>query len=292
MVTVILLLIMLNVGAVQAAQPAKPDDVVKQLYTQIVKRHPLGIPTGADKNAIWPFLSKRLIKILETGQACEDDYFRKNPDTTGEYSEYKPEFGWLEDGLFSGGNELAMPTKVVVERTEQQKDGTYSIYIQFAYKDYGDQEYVFHWNGVVNVTYEEGRFVVDDILLLFKEDSTTREFRLSKVFQECDGPQWIGPNIVREPRTIVPDENKPIESGVYGIKGTGSLDNKPGARSGSVSWTDSTGNLWLFGGSKINFGGDVGDLNDLWKFEPSTGKWIWVSGDNIVDKSALNFNEM
>ena len=36
--------------------------------------------------------------------------------------------------------------------------------------------------------------------------------------------------------------------GVYGTKGVPAAGNVPGARSGSVSWIDGAGNLWLFGG--------------------------------------------
>ena len=35
---------------------------------------------------------------------------------------------------------------------------------------------------------------------------------------------------------------------VYGTKGTSSPSNYPGGRYGSVSWIDSNGSLWLFGG--------------------------------------------
>lgn len=60
--------------------------------------------------------------------------------------------------------------------------------------------------------------------------------------------------------------------GTYGVQGVQAPDNIPGARDGSVSWTDSQGNLWLFGGS--GFGATSGGfLNDLWKFTPSTGLW-------------------
>jgi N-acetylneuraminic acid mutarotase len=46
----------------------------------------------------------------------------------------------------------------------------------------------------------------------------------------------------------------------------------PAARSGAVSWIDTSGNLWLFGGT-----GTDGLLNDLWEFTPGTG-WAFVSG--------------
>ena len=51
--------------------------------------------------------------------------------------------------------------------------------------------------------------------------------------------------------------------GIYGSKGVPDSRNKPGARNESISWIDSKGNLWLFGGRNINDW-----FNDLWKFEP------------------------
>jgi len=41
------------------------------------------------------------------------------------------------------------------------------------------------------------------------------------------------------------------QSGVYGTKGTADPGNVPEGRAGSVSWIDTDGNLWLFGGSSI-----------------------------------------
>jgi len=57
----------------------------------------------------------------------------------------------------------------------------------------------------------------------------------------------------------------------------------PGARSGAVSWADSTGNLWLFGGVGYDSAGSVGNLNDLWKFDGAN--WTWVKGSNLIDRS-------
>ena len=37
----------------------------------------------------------------------------------------------------------------------------------------------------------------------------------------------------------------------------------------AVSWTDSSGNLWLFGGDGYDADGGAGYLNDLWEFNPS-----------------------
>ncbi len=54
-----------------------------------------------------------------------------------------------------------------------------------------------------------------------------------------------------------------------GTLGTPAAGNIPGGRYGASSWTDSSGNLWLFGGSGFDVNGNLGDLNDLWEFNPS-----------------------
>jgi N-acetylneuraminic acid mutarotase len=75
-------------------------------------------------------------------------------------------------------------------------------------------------------------------------------------------------------------------SGTYGSQGIADSSNVPTARNGAVSWTDSSGNLWLFGGSGTGSGQGVvwalGELNDLWMYSPATGLWKWVSGSNTT----------
>ena len=70
--------------------------------------------------------------------------------------------------------------------------------------------------------------------------------------------------------------------GVYGILGVAAVGNVPGGRQSAVSWTDSSGNLWLFGGFGFDSTGEEGNLNDLWEFNPATKKWTWVSGANTL----------
>jgi kumamolisin len=77
------------------------------------------------------------------------------------------------------------------------------------------------------------------------------------------------------------------QSGVYGTPGTPAAGNIPGGRSGSVSWTDSKGNLWLFGGNGLDVNGADGEglLNDLWEFNPSLGthgEWAWMGGSSTI----------
>lgn len=73
------------------------------------------------------------------------------------------------------------------------------------------------------------------------------------------------------------------QSGIYGAQGTASTNNIPGGRQNTLSWTDSSGNLWLFGGNAIDSAGSVGLLNDLWKY--SNGEWTWMSGPKLINQN-------
>jgi hypothetical protein len=57
-------------------------------------------------------------------------------------------------------------------------------------------------------------------------------------------------------------------SGGYGTLGVPAAGNVPGARTGAVSWIDPSGNLWLFGGWGYDSTNTLGDLNDLWRYQP------------------------
>jgi len=75
----------------------------------------------------------------------------------------------------------------------------------------------------------------------------------------------------------------------------------PGARWGGVTWTDATGNLWMFGGQGIDSTGGGGLLNDIWEFDTTSGpcsydlttgtgvftncQWIWRGGSNVANVS-------
>jgi N-acetylneuraminic acid mutarotase len=70
--------------------------------------------------------------------------------------------------------------------------------------------------------------------------------------------------------------------------GTPAANNLPGNRASSVGWTDSKGNLWLFGGFGFDANSQLDDLNDLWMFNPSTNQWAWMGGSNLIDGVGLS----
>jgi len=82
---------------------------------------------------------------------------------------------------------------------------------------------------------------------------------------------WIGgPNIAGQ-------------SGDYGSLGVSSSTDIPGARFEAASWTDASGNFWLFGGEGFDSVGNEADLNDLWKY--SAGEWTWMGGSSVANQN-------
>jgi len=73
--------------------------------------------------------------------------------------------------------------------------------------------------------------------------------------------------------------------GVYGTLGTPAPGNLPGSRAYAATWTDTAGNLWLFGGLGCDSSATCAVngilLNDLWKYSPATNEWTWMGGSNI-----------
>ncbi len=77
------------------------------------------------------------------------------------------------------------------------------------------------------------------------------------------------------------------QSGVYGTKGVASPANTPGGRNASAKWRDSTGKLWIFGGAGYDAAGTLGELSDLWKFDPASLEWTWTAGSDTADQTAV-----
>ena len=70
------------------------------------------------------------------------------------------------------------------------------------------------------------------------------------------------------------------QPGVYGTLGTPAAGNIPGGRSFPSTWLDDHANVWLFGGFGNDSIGRVGQLNDLWRFDLSSGLWTWIAGSD------------
>jgi hypothetical protein len=97
--------------------------------------------------------------------------------------------------------------------------------------------------------------------------------------------QWVW--MAGSSTIIVNGDGTGGQSGVYGTLGTPAAGNTPGGRQFASGWTDSKGNLWLFGGLGFDAGGNWGELNDLWKFDPSTSLWAWMGGTDMISEPGV-----
>lgn len=77
------------------------------------------------------------------------------------------------------------------------------------------------------------------------------------------------------------------DTGNYGVQGVSAITNLPPCRIfGMASWTDTSGNLWMYGGyNNVNNGGQDNTFNDLWKYDIGTNEWAWISGSQTPNQS-------
>jgi len=68
----------------------------------------------------------------------------------------------------------------------------------------------------------------------------------------------------------------------HGTPGVESDANQPGARSGAATWQDADGGLWLFGGT-----GTAGLLADLWRYNPVSNNWTFISGSPTANSNGV-----
>jgi N-acetylneuraminic acid mutarotase len=78
-----------------------------------------------------------------------------------------------------------------------------------------------------------------------------------------------------------------VQPGVYGTLGVPASSNYPGARVAPAAWTDKYGRFWMFGGYGYDASGKVGNLGDLWMFDPSSNEWEWIGGSNSVESTGI-----
>ena len=91
---------------------------------------------------------------------------------------------------------------------------------------------------------------------------------------------WIGGTNVGANGSVAP------VPAVYGTQGTAAASNLPGVRASASSFTDASGNFWLFGGQGTDSVGAFGNLSDMWKYSPASNQWTWVAGPNVVNQAA------
>jgi hypothetical protein len=168
---------------VPASAEPPPDVVVRELYREVVARHPLGISVGGDLKVFAPYLSKALLQRIDLANACLDDWYRQNLDPNS-----KPP--GLEGGLFTGDDLRAEPQAFHIEKSQTEKDGSIRVYVRLTHDEPGERPWI--WRVAAILVRENGDFVVDDVVYL-KAGPKDVEVRLSEYLRQgCDGSHWVG----------------------------------------------------------------------------------------------------
>ena len=94
-------------------------------------------------------------------------------------------------------------------------------------------------------------------------------------------------NVASNAWTLVGGSTLDNQPGTYGTIGVASAGNIPGGRWAADAHIDSAGNVWLFGGQGFDSASSNGLLNDLWKYNPSTNQWTWVSGSELLNPNGV-----
>ncbi len=94
-------------------------------------------------------------------------------------------------------------------------------------------------------------------------------------------------NPVTNQWTWIKGSNTPNAIGNYGTQGVAAMSNEPGAREFTMTWTDPSGNFWLFGGDGFAANNTFGRLGDLWKYDPTTNMWTWMKGFNTLNNNGV-----
>jgi hypothetical protein len=191
--SMMILIVALLIGAAPAPQE-EAERVVRELYAYVVTSRPLGIPPEAEWQTIGSLFSARVVSAFDAARQCEADYFRQHRGDDG-----KPEFGWLEAGLFSGRNEQAIPREFSIVSSERESTGGWRVVVKLTYHEVAetycckppDPDASYSWHVAVIVKIEEGRAVVDEILHR-SEETDDSNWQLSGSFDGCSGVRWVG----------------------------------------------------------------------------------------------------
>jgi len=166
---------------------------VRLFYTNITRYPQLGIPSGRTQKALRPLLSKRVTQELDRLEACERDYFRRYGEILRAKT-LKAAIPWGEEGLFTGPNDAATPTKFRILSSRSVGENRADVELEFTTKQTYSSELGLppsydHYEGDVTVVLETNRWVIDDYVAMYSNDKLQR---LSTGYSQCKDGQWVG----------------------------------------------------------------------------------------------------
>src|ERR1700683_792694 len=71
--------------------------------------------------------------------------------------------------------------------------------------------------------------------------------------------------------TWISGSDQAFNAGAFGTQGVPSVNNYPPGLYECCEWKDNQGIFWIYGGTNPNMG-------DMWRFNPVTLEWTWMTG--------------
>jgi hypothetical protein len=171
--------------AIEATTSTKsPEQTVKGLYREVLVRAPSGLLDGANMRIFSPYLSRAVRQKITAARACEQDWYRRNPDRL-----VNAPFSWSETGIFTGSNERTYPGGFQIESTQAKGDASFRVVVNFRSRPSDGPD---SWR-VVDTLVQEGRHFVVNEVTFPKETTDNADRTLSEILSEgCAGSHWVG----------------------------------------------------------------------------------------------------
>jgi PKD repeat protein len=108
-----------------------------------------------------------------------------------------------------------------------------------------------------------------------------------QTWNKCFNDLWKY-NIATNQWTWVSGLNTIGGAGNWGTIGVPDSNNIPSSRMIYSKWKDHLGNFWLWGGYDFDSIG-IGAYNDLWRYNPVSNIWTWMSGTDSLNNNGFCF---
>lgn len=124
-----------------------PSTPVNEFYSLYLKLRPSGLPTQEEEQAMAPYLSDRLLGLIDIARTCQETFKRKYPEEKPPWAD-----GCLFSSLFEG------PSYFKVLNVTVNSDGTSTVSVHFRYE-------TTEWEDSLIVRKEANKFVIDDFVM-------------------------------------------------------------------------------------------------------------------------------
>lgn len=143
----IIWLFITGLPGVSGCSADSPGATVDKFYTVYLKLGTSGLPSRDEEKAMAPYLSERLLHLIDQARLCQEDFGRRHPHDKPPWAE-----GCLFASLFEG------PRHFKIKNVITNSDGSSTVKVRFRFETY-------EWEDLVIVRRIANRYVIDDFVM-------------------------------------------------------------------------------------------------------------------------------